>query len=209
MGSAQVEGRDQFPGLQNQDVKSLIRDADTYHAGTLLGDAIRAELQSRGVDWPRLLRLHQDGIAITEPVVTNAGSGPEFPPLRVDSRVGAGHSHHVMPKGANPELFHWWMDTAYEDFIKTLPKADEYGGREQGPATDLFLIGRNLAELCGMHDAPDAVMMELGCWFYMQGKVARLISDYQQQRPGKPDTWFDSSIYAKMARRIQETGQWP
>lgn len=113
------------------------------------------------------------------------------------------------PEGVDPELFGWWMDTAYEDLVKTAPKAAEYGGRSAGPATDLILIGRNLAELLDMHDAPDSVLMELGVWFYMQGKVARLVADYQQKRPGKADTWFDAEVYAKMARRIQAAGQWP
>lgn len=113
-----------------------------------------------------------------------------------------------LPEGADPDLFEWWMGTAWRDFVKTVPKATEYGGNA-GPATDLLLIGRNLAELCGMHDAPDSLLMELGVWFYMQGKVARLVADYQQKRPGKADTWFDAEVYAKMARRIQETGSWP
>jgi hypothetical protein len=107
------------------------------------------------------------------------------------------------------ELLWWWIKTAVEDFTATVPKMLEYGGYAEGPATDLLLIGRNLAELMDMHDAPDSVLMELGCWFYMQGKVARLVSDYKQKRPGKPDTWFDATVYALMARRIQDTGIWP
>lgn len=107
------------------------------------------------------------------------------------------------------ELLAWWLCTAAADFDKTVPKMLEYGGSGEGPAVDLQLIGENLASLLDMHDAPDAVKMELGCWFYMQGKVARLVSDYKNGHPGKADTWFDAAIYAKMARRIQEVGQWP
>lgn len=115
-----------------------------------------------------------------------------------------------VPTGeAEAALYKWWMGLAHADFQATVPKMLEYGGHATGPATDLLLIGRNLAELLDMHDAPDDVLMELGCWFYMQGKVARLVSDYKQRRPGKPDSWFDAEIYARMARRIQETGQWP
>lgn len=109
----------------------------------------------------------------------------------------------------NEDLFFWWMHTAIEDFQKTVPKATEYGGSKIEGSADLMLIGENLAMLVGMHDASDAVKQELGCWFYMQGKVARLVSDYQQHRAGKADTWFDAEIYAKMARRLQETGRWP
>jgi hypothetical protein len=105
-------------------------------------------------------------------------------------------------------LLSWWIATAVADFDRTVPKALEYGGSSEGSA-DLQLIGENLATLLGMHEATDAVKQELACWFYMQGKVARLVSDYQQHRPGKPDSWFDAQIYAVMARRIQETGNWP
>ncbi len=125
-----------------------------------------------------------------------------------DESTGRMVRQWACPEGVDEELFQWWMDCSYEDLARTAPKAAEYGGTA-GPATDLLLIGRNLAELCGLHEADDALLMELGVWFYMQGKVARLVADYQQKRPGKADTWFDAEIYAKMARRIQETGQWP
>lgn len=135
----------------------------------------------------------------TEVIVRHDKPGSE---LEITFEVGEGNEEFQM-------FVEWWIGVAVSDFIKTIPKAIEYGGHSTGPATDLLLIGRNLAELLDMHDAPDAVLMELGCWFYMQGKIARLVSDYKQKRSGKPDTWFDAHIYAMMARRIQDTGQWP
>lgn len=153
-------------------------------------------------------------------VVHDIGEGPEL--VREAGFTNMPHRRHE--KGAEgrdvlqfftptspvaKNLFEWWMNTAYEDFVGTVPKMLEYGGVSTGPATDLLLIGRNLAELLDMHDAPDALLMELGAWFYMQGKVARLVSDYKQKRAGKSDTWFDSTIYSLMARRIQQVGQWP
>lgn len=106
------------------------------------------------------------------------------------------------------ELLEWWMHTAFEDFMATVPKMIEYGGTTEGSA-DLQLIGENLATLLDQHDSTDAVKQEMGCWFYLQGKIARLVTDYKQKRAGKSDTWFDASIYTMMARRIQERGQWP
>lgn len=110
---------------------------------------------------------------------------------------------------ADPDEFAaWWQATAQSDFDRTAPKTQEYGGVGDGSA-DLRTMGYALAELCGMHDAPEPVKLELACWFYALGKVSRLISDYKQGRPGKADTWFDLGIYTMMARRIQETGRWP
>lgn len=105
-------------------------------------------------------------------------------------------------------LQEWWVSTVRDDIAKTGPKTREYGGANDGSA-DLRTMGYALAELCGMHDVPEPVKLELACWFYALGKVSRLVSDYKQGRPGKPDTWFDLSVYSMMARRIQETGSWP
>jgi hypothetical protein len=102
----------------------------------------------------------------------------------------------------------WWLMTAAKDLLEQMPKMHEYGGAGGGSA-DLRLMGDNLAELLGWQDAPDATRQELAVWFYVQGKAARLVSDYQQRRPGKPDTWHDVTVYSMMARRLQHTGRWP
>lgn len=109
---------------------------------------------------------------------------------------------------ARETLLDWWMATAREDLLASLPKVEEYGGASG--SADLKLIGDNLAVLMGWPEGTtDALKQELGCWFYAQGKQARLVSDYQQQRPGKADTWHDLTVYSMMARRIQEVGTWP
>jgi hypothetical protein len=122
--------------------------------------------------------------------------------------------------GFQRDLMLWWMTTAYEDFMQGAPKVDEYG------SFDLELMGAMLGVLAyGMHidklvagikeDPGDSdykilpVVTELACWLYTLGKVSRLVSDYQAQRPGKADTWHDITFYSFMARRIQETGRWP
>lgn len=107
------------------------------------------------------------------------------------------------------ELMVWWLGTAYRDFQATMPKVQEYGGSKVEGSADLMLIGENLALLLDMHDVRDAVKQELACWFYMQGKIARLVSDYQHHRSGKADTWFDAVVYGMMARRLQVAGRWP
>lgn len=112
------------------------------------------------------------------------------------------------PSPALKQVAEWWLDTAIDDFSAAVPKAMEYGGTQQGSA-DLRLMGDNLAELMGWKNVSDAVKQELAVWFYVQGKAARLVSDYQQKRPGKADTWHDISVYTMMARRLQDVGRWP
>lgn len=114
-------------------------------------------------------------------------------------------------------LFEWWMTTAFEDFLKQAPKMEEYGGdvvaqlvadKEPENSADLTVMGDALAVL--LHWTPRSpVALELSVWFYLLGKIARLISDYQAQRPGKQDTWHDITVYSMMGRRIQEVGRWP
>lgn len=106
------------------------------------------------------------------------------------------------------DLLLWWLATAAKDVLMQTPKMHEYGGRGEG-SSDLMVMGDALGEFSDMHDAPDAVKQELSVWFYVLGKVSRLISDYKQKRRGKPDTWHDISVYSMMARRIQESGRWP
>lgn len=118
-------------------------------------------------------------------------------------------SHRVVLEETPGEsVEHWWLRTAQRDFEATVPKMVEYGGAGSG-SSDLRTMGYALAELCDLHDAPDAVKLELAVWFYILGKVSRLVSDYKAGKAGKPDTWFDISVYAMMGRRIQETGDWP
>lgn len=116
------------------------------------------------------------------------------------------------------ELTAWWMQTAYYDLEKQLPKMYEYGGnleaqlaaeKEPGGSADLTMMGWAMTVMLRWSDHDSPVALELAIWFYILGKVARLISDYQRQVPGKPDTWHDISVYSMMARRIQENGQWP
>jgi hypothetical protein len=120
-------------------------------------------------------------------------------------------AHLAIPLESHEEadLVEWWITTAAQDYVSTIPKMLEYGG-DQGTsgAADLRIMGDALATMLGW-GAMTPVALEMACWYYTLGKVGRLVSDYQQQRHGKTDTWFDICVYAMMARRIQEVGQWP
>lgn len=110
------------------------------------------------------------------------------------------------------ELEHWWLRTAANDLQSAAPKIEEYGGADGGSA-DLEVMGDALAVFSGfgpaVEQADAARNQEMACWFYALGKIARLISDYRAGRPGKPDTWHDTTVYSMMARRLQEVGRWP
>jgi hypothetical protein len=116
-----------------------------------------------------------------------------------------------VPEGADQDLFWWWMKTSYQDFEASGPKTEEYG------AHDLEIMGMVLVLFGYRNQAADAISRaqaapvgtELACWFYVLGKVCRLLSDYMAMRPGKADTWHDTCVYSMMARRIQEVGGWP
>lgn len=112
------------------------------------------------------------------------------------------------PAGVDPDLFEWWMDTAYTDLARTAPKTEEYSGGGGGSA-DLRIMGYALAELRDQHGEPEEVSQELAVWLYLLGKVARLVSDYKAGRPGKSDTLFDACVYSMMARRLQAVKRWP
>ena len=109
---------------------------------------------------------------------------------------------------ATRDAFKWWVRTAALDFHESAGKIHEYGGVGEGSA-DLRVMGFNQAELLVWREASEATRQEVAVWFYLQGKIARLISDYQQQKPGKSDTWFDITVYSMMARRLQAVGRWP
>lgn len=115
----------------------------------------------------------------------------------------------TIPEGSHGVLLKWWLNTTLNDFNSTVPKMEEYGGQDgtQG-AADLRIMGDSIATMLGWGGFTH-VALEMACWFYVLGKVGRLVSDYQARREGKDDTWHDISVYAMMARRIKETGRWP
>lgn len=161
---------------------------------------------ARSVAKQGLVRVANTGKVTVE--VLSGEPDPQFVIITVAGDDGVGTSIRAQIPPEARELLKWWIFTATRDAERTIPKMFEYGGGAEGSA-DLQLMGENLATLLDMHDAPDAVKQEMACWFYLQGKIARLVSDYKAHRAGKGDTWFDAEIYAKMARRIQEHGQWP
>ncbi len=108
------------------------------------------------------------------------------------------------------ELHDWWIEHAEDEYGRTMPKADEYGGGDEAPAEDLVEIGRSLAKLMGdTVSRDDWWYIELGIMFYITGKVARWKAAVRAGKTVSDDTLFDLGVYAKMAQRNRQVGGWP
>jgi hypothetical protein len=95
------------------------------------------------------------------------------------------------------DLAKWWLDKAEEEIAATIPKMREYS------SSDLQVMGTAL-------DSEDTQRgMEAAIAFYVLGKIARAVGALQEGRAPSDDTWFDISVYAKMAMRVRERGRWP
>lgn len=97
-------------------------------------------------------------------------------------------------------LVEWWMKTSTEDLAHAARKLKEYGSR------DLVMLERVLNEMSGRDNAEPTG--ELGCWFYIAGKVARATDAIRSGRLPSGDTCADVAIYAMMIRRIRDAGGW-
>ncbi|AYQ99510.1 hypothetical protein PBI_JOHANN_55 [Microbacterium phage Johann] len=111
-------------------------------------------------------------------------------------------------------LYQWWMQTAHDEIVPMLAKAEEYGGQHR--AADLTDIGRDLiaagvakGPLLGSGAVQDGWMQELGCYFYLRGKVGRWTAAIAEGRPVSDDTLHDIGIYVRMVQRIRAVGGWP
>lgn len=85
----------------------------------------------------------------------------------------------------------WWTTQARHTAIATARKCAEYGSE------DLFGIGHDLADLAG-DQVDDETAFELGCLFYIIGKLERAKSAAKNGRPASDDTWLDLAVYSTM-----------
>lgn len=99
-------------------------------------------------------------------------------------------------------LEEWWRQLSEREIEATVPKAIEYG------ATDLIDIGVQLGTWM-KRPLTDAHAAELGCWFYLIGKIARATSAIGRGDQPSDDTIKDIGVYIKMIQRIRAAGGWP
>lgn len=94
----------------------------------------------------------------------------------------------------------WWREHAKTEAEQTVAKMIEYG------SADLVAIGHKMAQMTE-RKLTDNEAFELGCLFYLIGKVERAISAVERGARASDDTWFDIAIYAKMVQ-AKRAGAW-
>lgn len=100
-----------------------------------------------------------------------------------------------------PELVEWMDRHQLQIRFDTEAKAFEYGN------TDIKIMAYAIRQAQPQLDEQDAILWALG--FYGLGKVARILSSFQEGRPTSRDSWKDLEVYAMMAQKILDTGNWP
>lgn len=99
-------------------------------------------------------------------------------------------------------LSEWWREQAEMEIERTVPKAVEYG------AADLEIMGTAMLHLVPRELRSRQLGLEMALAFYSLGKVARLFGAFERGVLPSEDTWFDLSVYCRMAQRVRETGEW-
>lgn len=99
-------------------------------------------------------------------------------------------------------LFRWWMDRATAEVQQVVPKAVEYGNNS------LIDLGYQLARYAHRTVSAEEAQ-ELGCWFYIVGKMGRWADALVDGTRVSDDTIHDISVYCRMVQRIRTTGSWP
>lgn len=106
------------------------------------------------------------------------------------------------------EISDWWRQYSEEAIRRTAPKSVEYAGSD----LDIMAVGM-LAVLGSKVDGmPDVEKMRMGRYmavqFYALGKVSRALGRLGHGVMPNADNEFDLMVYAVMAARIRETGEW-
>lgn len=100
---------------------------------------------------------------------------------------------------AEQELTEWWLAMAQYEVDRTVPKVVEYS------SSDLVDIGRGvLGDGYSVEEYTEA-----GIAFYALGKVSRIMGAIRERRRPSDDSWFDLGVYARMAQRTREFGEFP
>lgn len=97
-------------------------------------------------------------------------------------------------------FINWWTQRAEQTAQATAAKCAEYGSH------DLYAIGHNVARM-NRREVSNAEAFEIGCLFYVLGKIERALSATQRGETASDDTWFDLAVYATMVQ-AHRAGVW-
>lgn len=144
-----------------------------------------------------------DSIPAVAPNRSTAGDPLDAPP-RVATQLALFDITEV-PEEVRPlalSLFHWWVEQATSEVQQVVPKAVEYGNNS------LIDLGYQLARYAHRTVSAEEAQ-ELGCWFYIVGKMGRWADALVDGTRVSDDTIHDISVYCRMVQRIRATGSWP
>jgi hypothetical protein len=149
---------------------------------------------------PKLFGVFVDGprIPVTAEFLKDLQSGL---PLRV-SLIEEEEENMDNNNDQRANVIRTWLEGHdHETTEAIIPKAVAYG------SADLEIMGEAMLTLMPQLRGKVAGA-ELGIAFYALGKVARLFGAYAQGAEPHIDSWYDMEVYAKMAQKVRETGEW-
>ena len=98
----------------------------------------------------------------------------------------------------------WYEAMNRADMRMALDKRSDYGSAD----IELMAAGMRILANAPSWEPNEQQAMEMALGFYQLGKVARKFGAWAQGKDPNIDSDVDLGVYAMMARRVREAGQW-
>lgn len=98
----------------------------------------------------------------------------------------------------------WYEAINRADMRMALDKRNDYGSAD----IELMAAGMRILANAPAWQPDERQAMEMALGFYQLGKVARKFGAWAQGKNPNIDSDVDLGVYAMMARRVREVGQW-
>lgn len=98
----------------------------------------------------------------------------------------------------------WYEQMNRADMHMALEKRQDYGSAD----ITLMAAGMRILASAPPWEPDERQAMEMALGFYQLGKVARKFGAWAQGKDPNIDSDVDLGVYAMMARRVREAGQW-
>lgn len=150
-----------------------------------------------------------NGVPTTDELMRQMGIGAPMDGVDLSYRLSA-------PKPPLPESTQEILDNQQEDAFReyfhnlleeildgAIPKAKTYGTHE------LVALGRTLNQTYRPDQSlTDSQAIQVACWFYASGKLARWNAAQGRGEQPTSDTVLDLMVYCLMWLKVSETGEW-
>ena len=125
------------------------------------------------------------------------------------------HVRIVTPDGTQPSrvrsipddetrIAAWYEQLSRADMRMALDKRQDYGSAD----IELMAAGMRILANSPAWEPNERQAKEMALGFYQLGKVARKFGAWAQGKDPNIDSDVDLGVYAMMARRVRETGEW-